>query len=258
VPFFLFFESMFKDKFKAAGIHFLFCIAIAAVVLGLVYFGWYEGVLSHTQRIGKILLIVLCVDIVLGPLLTFIVFKTGKKSLKFDLSVIAAVQLAFLAYGLAAVYQGRPAFLVFSVDRFEAVAVVDWPEAEKLRASPAAQPNWFKPTFVSAPLPTDPKERSALVLATSGGAADIAQLPFYYKPLEDDKKQLLERLQPFENLKLLNPDKTAELDALLKALQRDAKAIGYLPLKGAHSDATVVLDRATGAVLGAYLYKPWQ
>jgi hypothetical protein len=249
---------MFKDKFKAAGIHFLFCVAIAAVVMGLVYFGWYEGVLSNTQRIGKILLIVLCVDVVLGPLLTFIVFKVGKKSLRFDLSVIASVQLAFLVYGLAAVYQGRPAFLVFSVDRFEAVAVVDWPEAEKERASPAAKPNWFKPTWVSAPLPTDSKERSALVLSTSGGAADIAQLPFYYKPLEADKKQLLERLQSFENLKLLNPDKSAELDNLLKKLQRDSQSVGYLPLKGAHSDATVVLDRVTGAVLGTYLYRPWQ
>jgi hypothetical protein len=47
-----------------------------------------------------LLLLMAGIDIVVGPLLTLIVFKAGKKGLKFDLALIALAQAAFLAYGV--------------------------------------------------------------------------------------------------------------------------------------------------------------
>ena len=48
-----------------------------------------------------LILLMIGVDVVIGPLLTLIVFDPKKKHLKFDLVVIAALQLAALAYGSA-------------------------------------------------------------------------------------------------------------------------------------------------------------
>jgi hypothetical protein len=248
---------MMSQKFKAAGIHLGFCLAIAAIVLFLVYYFWYEGVLSAIQNVGHLLLIVLAVDVVLGPFLTFIVYKVGKKSLKFDLAVIAIVQLAFLGYGLSAVYNGRPAFIVFVLDRFETVATVDWPMEERGLASKYAETNLLKPRVVAVRMPTDPDERNKLVLASAGGGADLPQLPKYYVPYENSLEQVIQRAQSIEQLKKLNTSRINEINAILKAIARDESSVGFLPLKGAHDDASVIVDKKTGAVLGSYLFKPW-
>jgi len=55
------------------------------------------------------------VDLVLGPLLTLVVFniKKPKKELVMDLSLIVLMQFAALGWGLNAVYQQRPVATVF-------------------------------------------------------------------------------------------------------------------------------------------------
>lgn len=58
-------------------------------------------------------------------LLTLIVFKSGKPSLKFDLSCIVLMQLAALIYGGTIIYQQRPEFVVFGTDRFTTVTAAD-------------------------------------------------------------------------------------------------------------------------------------
>lgn len=52
--------------------------------------------------------ILIGVDLVLGPLLTFIVFNTEKKSLPIDLTIIGMIQAACLCVGLWLVYNERP------------------------------------------------------------------------------------------------------------------------------------------------------
>jgi hypothetical protein len=62
---------------------------------------------------------------VLGPLLTLIAFKSGKPSRKFDLCGIVLLQLGALLYGGMIVYQQRPAFVVFGVDRFTTIPAAE-------------------------------------------------------------------------------------------------------------------------------------
>ena len=44
-----------------------------------------------------------------------------KKSLKMDLAVIIIIQLSALFYGIYSIFEGRPAWLAYNVDRFELV-----------------------------------------------------------------------------------------------------------------------------------------
>ena len=48
------------------------------------------------------------VAVVIGSLITLVIFDLKKKALKFDLSVIAALQLAALAYGCHVRFESRP------------------------------------------------------------------------------------------------------------------------------------------------------
>ena len=62
------------------------------------------------------------VDIVLGPLLTLCLFKSAKKGLLLDMSLIAVFQISALLYGAYTIYSQRPSYIVFAYDKFDVVA----------------------------------------------------------------------------------------------------------------------------------------
>jgi hypothetical protein len=94
---------------------------IALLSVGLVFGVWYVSPLDKALGVTHIFLLLLCVDVVVGPLLTLVVAKQGKKTLKADLFTIGVVQLLALTYGLYVVSQGRPVWMVYDSGRFELV-----------------------------------------------------------------------------------------------------------------------------------------
>lgn len=69
--------------------------------------------------------LILIVDLVIGPLCTFVVYKKGKKGMAIDLTVIGVLQIAALAYGLWAVNSQRPSYLVLTYTGLEVVSHYD-------------------------------------------------------------------------------------------------------------------------------------
>lgn len=96
-----------NSRWQAFAIHLALSLLVLFIVSAVVLFLWYPG---EFKSLGGLygLKVIAGVDVVLGPLLTLIVFNTAKKSLKWDLSIIACMQLAALGYGLWAVQSGRP------------------------------------------------------------------------------------------------------------------------------------------------------
>ena len=74
----------------------------AALVFGL----WYPYPYREISGGRELFFIIVAVDVVMGPLLTFAVFNRKKplKELKRDLGVIVLLQLAALGYGLWTVF----------------------------------------------------------------------------------------------------------------------------------------------------------
>ena len=71
---------------------------------------------------GEILLrLLIGVDVVVGPVITLLIFDPKKQSLKYDLAVIAVLQVAALAYGSYVMFEARPVYNVFVDDRFYTV-----------------------------------------------------------------------------------------------------------------------------------------
>lgn len=133
-----------KDKLIAAGLHLGISLIVAALLLLLLFVVWFPSPLMGLGAVQGVQLILL-VDLAVGPLLTFIVFKKGKPSLVFDISVICTLQIAALTYGLITIYGQTPAYLVLSynglhvVSRYEVENYVhknDLYIAEELTESP--------------------------------------------------------------------------------------------------------------------------
>ena len=57
----------------------------------------------------------------IGPLLTLIVYKVGKKSLPFDLACIGLLQALCLAGGMWTVFQTRPVAVVYAMGEFKSI-----------------------------------------------------------------------------------------------------------------------------------------
>src|SRR6266498_743017 len=113
------------SRWKAAGMHFGLSAAIAAALLMLMLALWYPPPYFTLMGGATLVLLIAGCDVVLGPLITLIVFRSGKKGLALDLTMIGIVQSLALTYGIYTMFEARPAFTVFAVDRFEVVAAND-------------------------------------------------------------------------------------------------------------------------------------
>jgi len=100
----------------------------------------------------------------LGPLLTLLIASATKprRELARDIAMIAAVQLAALAYGTTTLWRGRPLYYVYAVNRLEMIQAVgiDSSEVALMRKqSPELAPTWHSlPRWVSAPYVPAPHE----------------------------------------------------------------------------------------------------
>ena len=143
------------SRWKAASIHLSISVAIGLIVGALLFGVWYPPPFFHAAGADQLVLLLVSVDIVLGPLLTLVVFKSGKRGLKFDLTLIAVVQSVALVYGLSIVLRSRPVFLVAAVDRFSLVSAVDIDDADLAQGTKPEfrSLSWTGPRTVGAQLP---------------------------------------------------------------------------------------------------------
>lgn len=109
------------NRYQAFTFHMAISLIIFFALLICITQYWYPGILFDTGNGWKAIGIIIGVDLILGPLLTLIIFNPKKKSIKFDLSVIALVQTAALVYGSWTIHQSRPIALAFIYQSFSTI-----------------------------------------------------------------------------------------------------------------------------------------
>ena len=160
-----------------------------AVILGSLYFGWYRWPGWYLTDVTKVIVVMVCVDVVLGPTLTLIIANKNKarRELARDIGIIAFVQLCALAYGSVSLWNGRPMYYAFSETVLQLVQAydIDANEAKLGREqNPALAPHWYNlPRWIWAPLPKDDEARQKIVGAAITGGDDVISMPRYFKPL---------------------------------------------------------------------------
>lgn len=240
-------------RLKAFLLHLSLSAVIALWALLLVFGLWYPSPLHVAVSVTHLFLLLLLVDVVLGPMLTLLVYKAGKKTLMFDLAVIAVLQLSALSYGLWTVAEGRPVWLVFNADRFDLVQAVDVDARRLEDALPQYRtPSWFGPRWVAAVQPTGIDRRNEILFEAVQGGSDIAQRPELYRSLDESETLMQSRAQALEMLAKFNgPDAVAEVIA------EWPQASGWLPLMARVQPMVVLLGSDGTEVLGIVPLNPW-
>ena len=247
------------SRWKAARIHLLLSIAIGIIVGALLFGVWYPPPFFHAVGADMLVLLLVGVDVVLGPLLTLIVFKSGKPGLKFDLAIIAIVQSVALVYGMSVVLRSRPVFLVAAVDRFVLISARDLDPADLAKGNkPEFRTlSWFGPRTVGAKLPPPGDEANALLFSGLAGK-DIEKFPQYYVDYETVAPELLSKAKPLSEME----DRAGKDKPLLAEAARKsgvpADRLVCLPVQTRRAFLVMLLDRATGKPLRAVAVDPWE
>lgn len=248
-----------RHRLRAGFIHLCLSAAIAALVFLPIYFIWYPDVLYESAGGRELFLLIVSVDVTLGPLITTIVYVPGKWGLKFDLMVIGTLQMIALAFGVSVLFESRPVNMVFVKDRFELVRANEYPEGEleKLSSGTHGSLTWTGPRIVGAKLPTEFKEKTDLMFSTIGGGPDVHLLPRYYVPYDEVRSLAKEKAERMQKLRERNPAHAKEVDALVAGLGRAEENLRFIPMRAGKTDLTVVIDANTGKILRISSLKPW-
>lgn len=219
---------------------------------------WYPPPYFHAGGADELILLLVGVDLCIGPLLTWIVFKPGKRGLKFDLMMIGVVQGVALVYGLWVVLQSRPIFLVAAVDRFVLVAADEITDADlALGSEPRfSSRSWTGPRLVAVEMPADPVERSDLAFSALGGR-DAQNLPKYFRDYSQAGRSLLVNAKPLQVLIKDRPEYSKEIEKWLTESKRTESSTVWVPIEARKADQVMILDAATAEPLKSFAIDPW-
>lgn len=245
-------KNRLRFAIRFATAHFLISLAIAITSAALVFMVWYPGVLAQLTSVTKIYWIVLGVDVTLGPLLTLIVAspKKGLRERISDFTVIGLIQIAALIYGMSTVYDGRPAYIVYNVDRYDVVAASDLNKEDLQAAKPEYQRlPFFGPKLVAAISPTDPDERNQLTLSSVSGGKDLPELPKYYVPYADVKQTAIDHSFDLSVIREKNPDQLDKLQKAVVATKIPEDQVRALVIKVKNYYMTALIDKRDARLL---------
>lgn len=234
--------------------HLSISFLIALLVVGLVFFIWYPSPLASAVGVTHIFLMLLAIDVIVGPVLGLLVYKEGKKTLKLDLSVIIIIQIAALCYGIFSIEQGRPAWLVFHADRFELVRKNDIILDNIDQAQPQFQyVSLIKPQFVAVKSAVSAQQHQDDIFTEVLGGISLAQQPERYVELTQVKTQIQQHALPLKELDQYNLKTEVE-----KTLAKYPNADAWLPLKANAVDMVILVNKETASIIKIVDLRPWK
>jgi len=246
------------SKLNAFLLHFTASALVVGTVLVLVWFAWYPKPLFDLVGAWSVIKVLVTVDLVLGPALTLLLYKPGKKHLILDMSVVLVIQLAALVYGVSVIYQERPCYMVFAVDRFEAIPcrAIDQAELAQQTAIPAKL--WHEPLYVVANMPDDPlKAQKILEEVVFEGKPDIAERPSLWAPYDAEAfAQIRHKGVLLSQLPERTEDK-AVLNAGKALTEKHGADLLLIPLTAANNVISLAIDPTTYKAVDHLSWSVW-
>ena len=247
------------NRWKASAIHLALSAAIGATVVALMLALWYPR--PYFAAMGGAMLIVLLigVDVVIGPLITLIIFDPKKKSLRFDLAVIALLQLAALVYGCSVMFTARPVYSVFVVDRFEVIAANAIDEASREKAAPefrVAAARRARRSSARASRKTR-KRMSDIVMSAASWRPRSRESSRLYVPYVQVRQDAARAAKPLAELAKRQPQHASVIRSFVAGSGRAEEAMGFVPMKARNQDMAVVVDRKSGDIVDIVPVNPW-
>lgn len=234
----------FRHRLRWASSHFVVSALILITIGALIFFVWYPSPFRALSGGLSLFLLVACVDMVLGPVCTFAVASTKKRirELRLDVALIAFVQLGALAYGIWTVYQARPVYLAFEVDRFRVVHAVDVHPGLLEKSAPEFQtlPRMGPQLVAVRPFHSASEKMEVTVAAMQG--VDIGARPDLWVSYESQQQAIQAAAMPIEPLLAKHRSARPAVEKAMAAAGLPIAGVRYLPVAGRQLFWTAILS----------------
>ena len=225
--------DLLHSKLKATGIHLCISLVLFLMIASWLYSQLYPSFYFSMSGGSQGLWLMLGVDMIVGPVLTFLILNPNKKMREIlsDLAIIGVIQLVALFYGIQTVYQERPKLIL----------MFEQGTATVLNAREVAE----DPKLTSILHKTNNAIES---IAVSLNLNENGQVVFL-NPL--DKPFILEQLTNKNRRLITQPNELAKL----KKLESKYSKIYILSMMGKYTGAYIILDSQLN-YLGKFGEKP--
>lgn len=228
-------------RWRAASLHLGLSALVGLGFAALTRFVWYPGPFFEQSGATGLLTILVPVDVLIGPLLTLIVFKSGKPSLRFDLTVIALLQMSALIYGAWVIAEARPAYVVFFGNQLNVIRSTDLAQNAPWK-TPLRGPQWVG-------IPTENALSAGvndLLTALNGNKPPLLDSQ-RYQPWLTTRADFRQALQPIHEL---TPTSAVEaVNSGLKAQGIDPAKLQALPITVRDHKMTAVFAADSDEIL---------
>ena len=182
--------------------------------------------------------------------MTFVVYKAGKATLKFDLSVIVAIQLSAFLWGVSVTYHQRPVYTVIDSDIFRVVS------ASEIDVDAVTEPSlkssfWSGPKLAYVDLPYSDEEYLRIGKENLSTGQQFAFYTQYYRPFLAYKEELFKRAIDIRQRMSEFADVDRDVRALVKKFGGSLDDYVFMSIEGRVSLGFLVLRRDNADVVTA-------
>jgi len=249
---------VWRDRFVAFAIHFLLTLALGALAAALIFLVWFPDPFQTMVGGTKLFELVVVCDLVLGPLISLVIYdkSKGRRKLVLDYTIVGVVQLAAMIYGVYIVAGTRPVEVAFSRDRLEVVTAREVSETE---LAAARLPEYRSlsltgPRYISIQVPAA-DQQDALFQSVSGN--EEHQRPKFYAPYEAALEQIRKRAKTIAALEKKFPGYAPALDAAVRESGIAPEVARWLPVHHRKGFWTAIIDPADGRPLAWAAVDPY-
>jgi hypothetical protein len=245
------------SRSRAAAIHLLPTLLLLGLIAALVALAWYPYPFWQFGKSGNFALTLVLAAGLAGPFLTLVVYKKGKRGMLFDLWFIAIVQLVAVSWGAYSLYENRPFWMVFTVDRFEVLSTRDvdtsWVSDPRFMERPIASP-----VLLFANMSADPVAYQNLLREIMfEGKPDLQFRPEHWSLYSEKKDIALQKSRPLASLRDARPEAAKKIDEAVNTIGGDITRLKFVPVMQKHGHFSAILDAQNGDVLDILNVDPW-
>lgn len=236
-------KTTHKSRFTAAGVHFLSSLLIFSLLSWIIIKIWYPQPFFSSSGGWQGLKIVALIDLVLGPLITLIIYNTKKpkKELMIDVSIIISIQLAVLSFGIYTVYSERPIAIAFWESEFYTIPASAL-DNQEINTNQLKKLSDQSPAIVYAEKPRSVEGLQAMLDITQEQGIPPTQQFSLYRRLQPNKQDVFQYSINIAKIISANNDLAKQLKELLKATKTLQDKNYYLPLQSKYQDIILVFN----------------
>lgn len=239
-------RTLLKVKLKATLIHLGIGSVFLVPLLYLVCFQWFPGPFFHTDGGWQGIRLILLVDMVLGPALTFLIFDNAKtrRALAIDFSFIGLAQAVALVYGVYTVQSTQIWVVAYATegiysDNFVAV------EKARFRGQQLSADDWKAlgdgPQYWVYVRPAEPQERQAVLQSAEQGVPAEA-LHFLHQPLQQHLGRVMSRALDMESIVSVRPQLEPDYRRFVARHADVPGGLHFFRLLGFYRSVVIALD----------------